>query len=406
MSIPITSKMSDLKIDINDLFSSGDIHLSELPPLSLYVHFPWCINKCPYCDFNSHIYEKKSSEKKYVDSLILDLEKSLPLIWGRKIYTIYIGGGTPSLLSKKELDRFFSSLRSLLLLDSNSEITIEANPSDVDEEKLKFYSEIGINRISLGIQSFNDSHLKSLGRIHDGDQSRKSIEISKLWLKNVNIDLMYGLPDQTLIESINDLKIAIKYDINHISLYNLTIEPNTFFSKYPPKLPSHNLNADMDEILNKILLENSFEKYEVSAFSKKKYESKHNYNYWEFGDYLGIGAGAHSKLSFSNKVLRQAKFKNPESYIKNSFMGNALVEQLKLDKKSISFEFMLNALRLTKGFNINLFTRRTGLSIKYIEENLNKAEKQKLIYRDYKKIIPTELGKKFLNDLQQIFLID
>lgn len=382
----------------------GALNLSALPPLSLYVHWPWCVRKCPYCDFNSHEAKGELPEQAYLDALRLDLEQSLPLIWGRKIHSVFIGGGTPSLMSAAGLDRLMSDLRTLLPLELDAEITMEANPGTFEAERFKSYRESGINRLSIGIQSFNPAHLKALGRIHDGDEALRAVEIAKNTFENFNLDLMYALPSQTLDEARHDLETALSFAPPHLSLYHLTMEPNTVFAKYPPSLPDDDLSADMQDMIAEVTGGAGYEHYEVSAYAQPGRRARHNLNYWKFGDYLGIGAGAHSKLSFPHRVLRQARFKQPASFIEAAKRGNPVQEEHEIGRADMGFEFMLNTLRLTGGFDPNLFGERTGMNISAITKALNEAEAKGLIYRDHKLIKPTELGQRFLNDLQEMFL--
>ncbi|QYF92065.1 radical SAM family heme chaperone HemW [Massilia sp. PAMC28688] len=382
----------------------GTLNLTALPPLSLYIHFPWCVRKCPYCDFNSHEARGEFPEEEYLAAVRLDLEQSLPLIWGRKIYTIFIGGGTPSLMSAKGLDRLMSDVRTLLPLDGACEITMEANPGTFETEKFKSFRASGINRLSIGIQSFNARHLKALGRIHDDGEARRAVEIAHANFDNFNLDLMYALPSQTLEEAREDLATAMAFSPPHLSLYHLTMEPNTVFAKYPPALPDDDTSADMQDMIAVATRQAGFEQYEISAYAQPGRRARHNLNYWEFGDYLGIGAGAHSKISFPHRVLRQARFKQPKSFMEAAVKGNPVQEEYEISRADMGFEFMLNTLRLTGGFDPRLFGERTGMSITAIDKTLNAAEAKGLLYRDHKIIRPTELGLRFLNDLQQMFL--
>jgi putative oxygen-independent coproporphyrinogen III oxidase len=383
----------------------GALNLAALPPLSLYIHWPWCVRKCPYCDFNSHEAKGDESEQAYLDALRRDLEMALPLIWGRKIYTVFIGGGTPSLMSAAALDRLMSDLRSLLPLDSDAEITMEANPGTFEAEKFKSYRASGINRLSIGIQSFNAQHLKALGRIHDDGEARRAVEIAHANFDNFNLDLMYALPTQTLDEARIDLQTAMDFRPPHLSLYHLTMEPNTVFAKYPPQLPDDDTSADMQDLIAEMTAAAGYGHYEVSAYAQPGHKARHNLNYWEFGDYLGIGAGAHSKLSFPHRVLRQARFKQPKSYMEQVAAGNPVQEEHEISRDEMGFEFMLNALRLQGGFSPNLFAERTGMQMNVIERQLQQAEAKGLLYLDHQIIRPTELGQRFLNDLQQMFLV-
>jgi oxygen-independent coproporphyrinogen-3 oxidase len=394
----------------NAYLQPGALSLPVLPPLSLYVHFPWCVKKCPYCDFNSHQVAGDTQagfpETDYLDALRADLEMALPLIWGRKIYTVFIGGGTPSLLSAAGLDRLLSDIRTLLPLDGAVEITMEANPGTFEAEKFKSYRASGINRLSIGIQSFNSRHLQALGRIHDGDEAHRAIEIAAANFDNFNLDLMYALPNQSLAEARQDVQTAIAYAPPHLSLYHLTMEPNTVFAKYPPPLPDDDASADMQDMIEHETATAGYQHYEVSAYAQAKRQARHNLNYWQFGDYLGIGAGAHSKLSFPHRVIRQARYKQPATYIERMRQGNAVQEEKEIARNEMSFEFMLNAMRLVDGVEVNLFAERTGMPLNAIEQALNQAEAKGLLYRDYKIIKPTVLGQAFLNDLQQMFLAD
>tara|TARA_R110001599_G_scaffold64023_3_gene178527 strand:- start:96998 stop:98284 length:1287 start_codon:yes stop_codon:yes gene_type:complete len=423
---PISAEISDSNERINKLnhtldhaeparvanayLKPGALSLPSLPPLSLYVHFPWCVKKCPYCDFNSHQISDDEKvgfpEKEYLDALRADLEMSLPLIWGRKIYTIFIGGGTPSLLSAAGLDRLLSDIRTLLPLDGAVEITMEANPGTFEAEKFKSYRASGINRLSIGIQSFNSHHLQALGRIHNGDEARRAIDIATSNFDNFNLDLMYALPSQTLAEARDDVKTAIAYAPPHLSLYHLTMEPNTVFAKYPPTVPDDDASADIQDMIGEEMSSAGYKHYEVSAYAQPQRQARHNLNYWQFGDYLGIGAGAHSKLSFPHRVIRQARYKQPTTYMQRMQQGNAVQEEHEIARDEMSFEFMLNAMRLVDGVEVNLFGERTGMPLNAIERALNQAEAKGLLYRDHKTIKPTVLGQAFLNDLQQMFLVD
>ncbi len=384
----------------------GILNLAALPPLSLYVHYPWCMRKCPYCDFNSHEANGEIPEREYLDALRADLEQSLPLIWGRKIISIFIGGGTPSLLSEQGLDRLLSDIRTLLPLDAAAEITMEANPGTVEVTRFKSYVASGVNRFSLGIQSFNSEHLQALGRIHDADEARHAVDAALTCTDNVNLDLMYALPSQSVEQALEDVETALQFQPTHLSLYHLTMEPNTVFAKYPPALPDDDTSATMQQQIQQRMAAAGFEHYEVSAFAKPGRRARHNLNYWEFGDYLGIGAGAHSKLSFPHRIIRQARFKQPASYLQHASAGMVIQDEHEIERESLGFEFMLNALRLTEGVPTRLFIERTGQSTQIIEPALQRAEAKGLIQADHQRIQPTELGQRFLNDLQQMFLPD
>lgn len=402
-----TADISQIPQDVAAKFlSPGSLNLSVLPPLSLYIHFPWCVRKCPYCDFNSHEVKGSFDENAYLTALRADLEASLPLIWGRKIYTVFIGGGTPSLMSAAGVDRLLSDLRSLLPLDGAAEITLEANPGTFETEKFRSFRQSGINRLSVGIQSFNSRHLAALGRIHDGDEAKRAVDIAATHFDNFNLDLMFALPGQTLAETEQDIQSALSFAPPHLSLYHLTLEPNTYFAKFPPAIPDDDTSAEMQDLIHAKMAGAGYVNYEVSAYAKPGKASRHNQNYWTFGDYLGIGAGAHSKLSFPHRIIRQARYKQPKAFIEASMAGNAVQESNEVDVRDLPFEFMLNALRLNQGFPVNLFQDRTGLLLNSIEKELQLAEKKGLIQRDHQTISPTPAGSLFLNDLQEIFLRD
>jgi putative oxygen-independent coproporphyrinogen III oxidase len=380
------------------------VNFQALPPLSLYIHIPWCVRKCPYCDFNSHEVRAELPEDAYVDALIRDLEMSLPLVWGRKVYSIFFGGGTPSLLSAQAIDKILSSVRMLLPLDVNAEITLEANPGTVEAEKFKGFREAGVNRLSLGIQSFNDAHLQALGRIHDSTEARRAIEIAQCHFDNINLDLMYALPQQTQAQAEQDVHVALEYKPQHLSCYHLTLEPNTLFHRYPPALPDDDASGEMQQSIEAMLAESGYQHYETSAFAQAKKQSRHNLNYWQFGDYLGIGAGAHSKISSHDAVLRQARYKQPQAYLEQVALGAPVQTESKLTRDDLCFEFMMNALRLNEGFAVELFAERTSLPLLLINRELEQAERRGLLQRDLQRIAPTELGRRFLNDLLEIFI--
>ena len=377
-------------------------------PLSLYIHIPWCVKKCPYCDFNSHEHKEAQNftdlESMYVDALIKDLEFSLPKIWGRKIHSIFFGGGTPSLFSGKAIQKILSQVRALTPILYDAEITLEANPGTIDTNHFEGYKDAGVTRVSLGIQSFNNTHLKALGRIHDSSEAKKGVEIAMRHFDEVNLDLMYALPQQTLDEAIDDAKTATSFNTQHLSFYHLTIEPNTFFFKHPPKLPLDDESAIMQETIEDILSQHSYEHYETSAFAKPKSQCQHNLNYWQFGDYLGIGAGAHSKLTFHDKMIRESRYKNPKQYMEHIKMQNMIESETIIHENDLAFEFMMNHLRLIDGFSIQSFEEKTGLNISSINKELKSAIDKKLITLDHEMIKPTLLGQRFLNDLLSIFL--
>ena len=387
--------------------SPGSIRLTSLPPLSLYVHFPWCVRKCPYCDFNSHEWKGETfPEDRYLAAMRADLERALPMVWGRQVHTIFIGGGTPSLLSAKGLDRLLSDARALLPIDADAEITLEANPGTFEAAKFAQFRASGVNRLSIGIQSFNERHLKALGRIHDATQARQAVEIAAKNFDNFNLDLMFALPKQTLDECQADIETAISFAPPHLSLYHLTLEPNTMFAKYPPPVPDDDASADMQDWIHERTASAGYERYEVSAYGKPHRKSRHNLNYWRFGDYLGIGAGAHTKLSFPQKIVRQVRYKHPGTYMDEALGGAAVQEEHEVGPRDLPFEFMLNTLRLVEGFPVHSFNERTGLAMSAIEPGLVEAERRGLITRDIERIAPTQRGQDFLNDLQALFLKD
>jgi putative oxygen-independent coproporphyrinogen III oxidase len=390
------------------------IALSALPPLSLYVHVPWCVRKCPYCDFNSHEVKHATTiagtgldrelEQRYVQAVIHDLDLSLPQVWGRTVYTIFFGGGTPSLLSAAALDELLSAIRARLHLAPDAEITLEANPGTFEANKFAQFRALGINRLSIGIQSFNADHLRALGRIHDDSQARAAIEIAQASFDNFNLDLMYALPNQSADEAMQDIETAIGFSPSHISAYHLTLEPNTLFYRHPPQLPDDDAAADMQQAIEKRLDSAGYHHYETSAFALPGQESRHNLNYWTFGDYLGIGAGAHGKLSFADRILRQVRYKQPREYMEKALAGAAVQQEQPVTIAELPFEFMMNALRLTDGFELSLFADRTGLSLVGLRKELQEAESRGLIERDHLRMKPTLKGQRFLNDLLQIFL--
>jgi putative oxygen-independent coproporphyrinogen III oxidase len=393
----------------------NSIALTALPPLALYIHFPWCEKKCPYCDFNSHQIKDVSSlnsklaggfdEQRYIKALITDLETELPNIWGRQVHSIFIGGGTPSLLSAAGMDQLLGAVRARIHLEPDAEITMEANPGSVEAEKFAGFAKAGINRVSLGIQSFQDQQLKALGRIHNGGEAKRAAEIALSNFKSVNLDLMYGLPNQSLDAARSDVETALSFQTPHLSLYNLTLEPNTYFANFPPKLPSEDeIDAIFEQNLE-LLTRAGYQRYEVSAYAKKGQECKHNLNYWRFGDYIGIGAGAHGKISYPAKITRQIRERHPETYMQAiEAKGNALIESREILAKDLPFEFMLNTLRLTDGVDTNTFSERTGLPLSVISKGLHAASKKGLLDENPSKLRPTTLGLRYLNNLQEMFL--
>jgi oxygen-independent coproporphyrinogen-3 oxidase len=371
-----------------------------LPPLSLYVHLPWCVKKCPYCDFNSHEQKGELPFAEYGAALIRDLEAMLPSVWGRRLTSIFIGGGTPSLFPAAEIDTLLAAIRARVPLEPGAEITLEANPGTAEAARFRGYRDAGVNRLSLGVQSFDDRMLKALGRIHSADEARRAIAMGLETFGNVNIDLMYGLPGQTPEMAHRDIEEGVRHGTPHFSAYQLTIEPNTVFSSHPPILPEHDASADMQAMVEETLGAAGFEHYETSAFARPGRRCRHNLNYWEFGDYAGIGAGAHGKLSFAERVTRHERIKQPREYL--AAAGDA--RERAIAPGELPFEFMLNALRLVEGFPADLFAARCGLPLSLIESQLAAAEGQDMIRRGAQRILPTERGRRFLNDLVALFL--
>lgn len=382
--------------------------LKSLPPLSLYVHFPWCLKKCPYCDFNSHELrtdESRVPEEEYVATLIRDLEFALQDVWGRRLSSVFLGGGTPSLFSAEAMDAVLTAVRTLLPLEHFAEVTLEANPGTFEAQKFADFRKAGINRLSIGIQSFNPRHLKAIGRVHDDQEAHRAVDIALKYFDNINLDLMYALPGQTLEHAQADIEAACARGVTHISAYHLTLEPNTLFYRFPPKLPDDETAAAMQDMIEQTTSNHQYRNYETSAFAHAGKESRHNVNYWLFGDYVGIGAGAHSKISFADKIVRQMRYKQPKEYLAKARMGESLIQvQQELTIEDRSFEFMMNALRLTGGFDTPLFQERTGLPIAVVQQQLDEAEQRGLLVHDHLRIKPTVLGRRFLNDLLQIFL--
>jgi len=376
------------------------VRFAALPPLSLYVHLPWCVKKCPYCDFNSHERAGELPFQEYVAALLRDLEAMLPSVWGRRIHTIFIGGGTPSLFPAAQIDALLAAVRARLPLEPDAEVTMEANPGTAEAGRFRGYRDAGVNRLSLGVQSFDDAMLKKLGRIHSADEARRAIGMAMEIFGNVNIDLMYGLPAQTLQMARADIEEAAGFGTPHLSAYQLTIEPNTVFFAHPPALPEHDASADMQVMVEETLRTAGYGHYEISAFARSGRRCRHNINYWEFGDYLGIGAGAHGKLSFADRVTRHERMKQPREYLASP--GD--VAQRPIEAAELPFEFMLNALRLVEGFAADLFAARCGLPLSLIESRLAAAEREGLIERSLQRIRPTGRGRGFLNDLVGLFL--
>ncbi len=380
------------------------VRFTVLPPLSVYVHVPWCVRKCPYCDFNSHEVKGAVPESEYVAALTADLEIALPQVWGRKVYTVFFGGGTPSLLSARAIDDILAAIRARLPVAPDAEVTLEANPGALEAEKFAAFRAAGINRLSIGIQSFEPRHLRALGRIHDDRQARRAVEMAQATFDNFNLDVMYGLPDQTLEQARADIETAASCGASHLSAYHLTIEPNTYFHRFPPPLPADDLAADMQEMVENILASRGYLNYETSAFARPSSECRHNLNYWCFGDYLGIGAGAHGKISLPDRILREVRVRHPRAYLEAAGQGRQVEAVNVVAPRDLPFEFMMNALRLSGGFPVRLFEERTGLPLGVALSGLDAAEARGFIVRDHERVAPTVLGRRFLNDALQVFL--
>jgi putative oxygen-independent coproporphyrinogen III oxidase len=461
--------------DIQHYMRPGLLQLPSLPPLSLYIHLPWCIKKCPYCDFNSHEARADSpdaqngklsdaTEQRYLNALMADLEAALPLVWGRTVHSIFIGGGTPSLFSPAAIDRLLAEVRARLRLEADCEITMEANPGTFEKDRFKAFRAAGVNRLSIGVQSFNDEHLKALGRVHNSAQAQEAIAEAATNFEAFNLDIMYALPGQTLAQCEQDIQTALSFKPPHISIYHLTIEPNTYFAKFPPQVPEDDTAYEMLDRIIELTAAQGLARYEVSAFAKKGFQCWHNTNYWQFGDYLGIGAGAHSKLSFAHRVVRQVRARDPQLYMDKALgvasttsatvrdaspaakagaaptaastatqgiaalspsgavalkgahssapradpvsATGAIVQDTEVPRADLPFEYMLGALRLTGGFKLQDFSDRTGLPITAIQKGLAEAESKGLIERDFVSVKPNTRGMDFLSDLQSLFLAD
>lgn len=379
------------------------MNLTHPIPLSLYIHFPWCVKKCPYCDFNSHTLKTDLPEEAYIDALLKNLECHLPLIWGRTVSTIFMGGGTPSLFSVQAIERLLEGIRARTRLLPHLEITLEANPGTVDQSRFHGYREIGINRISLGIQSFHNNHLAKLGRIHDSEAAKKAIHaILEAGFSNFNIDLMFGLPNQTITEGLSDLEQALAFQPPHLSWYELTLEPNTAFWQNPPPLPPEEHIAQLQIEGQALLATQGLQQYEVSAYCQNQ-PCRHNLNYWEFGDYLAIGAGSHGKITLpsTNEIKRFHHFRHPKQYLESK--DNYVQEMSTVESKELPFEFMLNALRLKEGVPLHYFNERTGLSLETIKKPLQEGQAKGWLLPFEKQIATTDLGFQFLNDVINLF---
>ena len=384
----------------------GTLALATLPPLSLYVHLPWCLKKCPYCDFNSH--ERRDGgvlpEGRYLDALRCDLEAALPFVWGRRVHSIFIGGGTPSLFSPQSIDQLLGDIRARLPLEPGAEVTLEVNPGAFERDRFRAFRAAGVTRLSIGVQSFDDRKLAALGRVHDAPQARAALEEAAATFDTYNIDLMYALPGQSLAEFAADLSHALAFEPPHLSIYHLTIEPNTVFGKYPPLLPDHDAACDMLDHIVERCEGVGLQRYEVSAFARAGQNCRHNLNYWQFGDYLGIGAGAHSKLSYPHRVVRQVRHRDPERYMVQAGAGHGIAGDEEVARAQLPFEFMLGALRLRGGFELARFSERTGLPLSAVHAGLELAHERGWIVRDLQRVQPSVRGFDFLNELQSLFL--
>lgn len=386
------------------LHSPREMHLASLPPLSVYVHLPWCLKKCPYCDFNSHqIPEEGIDEARYLRALEADVDASLPQIWGRRVVSVFIGGGTPSLFSAEAIDRLLGMLRARLPMLADAEVTLEANPGTFEQARFRDYRAAGVNRLSLGIQSFDDQALRALGRVHDAAQARAAAEAAASLFEQFNLDLMFALPGQDLDALARDLAQALAFEPPHLSWYHLTLEPNTLFARFPPQVPDDDQAAAMQDLLA-TQLSARYHNYEVSAWALPGRQAQHNLNYWRFGDYLGIGAGAHGKISFPDRITRHARYRHPRRYVEAALAGNSIELDRTVACHDLPFEFMLNALRLRDGVELALFEQRTGLSSMVIRASWRQAIERGLLADLPDRLQPTARGRDFLNDLLTIFL--
>ena len=381
------------------------MQLTALPPLALYIHLPWCLKKCPYCDFNSHAVPAAGlPEQAYIAALLADLEAALPLIWGRTVHSIFLGGGTPSLFSPAAMDQLLGALRARVRLEADCEITLEANPGTFEKDRFKAFRAAGVTRLSVGVQSFNDDFLKTLGRVHDRAQAIAAVEEAAIAFDTFNLDIMYALPGQDLEALKKDMALALTLAPPHISIYHLSIEPNTYFAKFPPQLPEDDTAYEMLDLITEMTGQAGLQRYEVSAYARSGHACRHNLNYWKFGDYLGLGAGAHSKLSFAHRVVRQVRFREPALYLEKALAGAFVAQETQVSRSDLPFEFMLNALRLKDGFSLQLFCERTGLPMTAIEEEMQLAQAKGWLERDLATVRPSVRGYDFLNDLQSLFL--
>ncbi|MBK6471755.1 MAG: oxygen-independent coproporphyrinogen III oxidase-like protein [Betaproteobacteria bacterium] len=406
--IPIVGAAADAASppSVQHYLRPGTLQLAALPPLSLYVHVPWCLKKCPYCDFNSHEARGEAPEQRYIEALLADLEGALPLVWGRRVHSVFIGGGTPSLFAPESIDRLIGGIRARLPLEPGVEITMEANPGTFERERFKAFRGAGVTRLSIGVQSFDDAMLARIGRVHDAAQARAAVAEASEAFDTFNVDLMYALPGQTAEHLSRELDNALAFVPPHLSIYHLTVEPNTVFALRPPVLPDDDAASEMLDLITERTAAAGLQRYEVSAFARPGHRCAHNLNYWEFGDYLGIGAGAHGKLSFPHRVLRQVRWREPAAYMQHALAGNAVSNAHEVKRRDLPFEFMLNALRLREGFTLARFGERTGLPLSAVEGPLAQAQQHGLLEHDVTTdtVRPTVRGFDFLSDLQALFL--
>ena len=383
----------------------GTLQLAALPPLALYIHLPWCLKKCPYCDFNSHAVPTAGlPEQAYIAALLADLEAALPLVWGRTVHSIFLGGGTPSLFSPTAIDQLLGALRARVRLEADCEVTLEANPGTFEKDRFRAFRAAGVTRLSIGVQSFSDDALKMLGRVHDRAQAIAAVEEAAQAFDTFNLDIMYALPGQDLVALKKDMALALTLAPPHISIYHLSIEPNTYFAKFPPQLPEEDTAYEMLDLITEMTGQAGLQRYEVSAYARPGHACRHNLNYWKYGDYLGLGAGAHSKLSFAHRVVRQVRFREPALYLEKALAGAFVAQETQVSRSDLPFEFMLNALRLKDGFALQLFAERTGLPMTAIEKELQLAQEKGWLERDLTTVRPSVHGYDFLNDLQSLFL--
>ena len=386
----------------------GTLQFQSLPPLSLYVHLPWCLKKCPYCDFNSHEWRAGGAipEHAYLAALRADLDAALPLVWGRRVISVFIGGGTPSLFSPDAIDQLLTDVRARLPLVADVEITLEANPGTFERDRFAAFAQAGVNRLSIGVQSFDDDALRALGRVHDARQAHDAVAEAAHHFATFNLDLMFALPRQDMAGCKADVREALAHQPPHLSLYQLTLEPNTLFARQPPPLPDDDLGADMQRAVADLAEAAGLQRYEVSAYAAAGHACRHNLNYWQFGDYLGIGAGAHSKLTFAHRIVRQTRWRHPQRYMEQAERGSAVEAEVEVARRDLPFEFMLNALRLREGVPTDLFTERTGLPPSAIQRALQAAQSQGLMVDPTTRLKTTPLGFDMLNNALEWFLPD